>query len=334
MSKKDKTPPNEPARWRVFADRRDGNGLAETGKGELSKLVRSESLVWVDILDPTPEDTGFLQKVFGFHALALSDLLNNEVRPKQESYEDVLFTVFRAINLNPGEEALDTINLNIFLTDRWVVTTHQKPLRTIHSIIERVEQDKTLLSRGTPFFFYTVLDGVVDRYLDILDTIEDQLDSLEERVFEETDESVQHGIFDLKKQVSRMRRLVGPEREALTSLVHTPCPLIDAETRTHLRDVLDHVLRCQDMLESYRDLLAGLMDSYMTKISNRMNEVMKMLSIIATIMLPLGFLTGLFGMNFESMPFLHWHYAFWGLVIVMSLLVLFMLWIFKRKHFL
>lgn len=325
---------SEPKRIRCLADRRDGNGVVEVSQDQVAEHLRGQSLLWVDVLAPTTADNAWLQRTFGFHELALSDLLNNETRPKQESYDNVLFTVFRAINLNPGENAFDTINLNIFLTDRFVVTSHVKPVNTVDALLERIGKDNSLLSKGTSFFYYMLLDGVVDRYLDILDTIEEKIDDMEDRVFTTNDPSVQQDIFALKKQVSSMRRLIAPEREALTSLINGSLPQVTAQTRTHLRDVLDHVLRAQDMLESYRDLLAGLMDSYMTRISNRMNEVMKMLSIIATIMLPLGFLTGLFGMNFDIIPFVHWPYGFWGLMGVMLILVGFMFWIFKKKDFL
>jgi len=324
----------ESQRWRCFVDRNDGQGPVEVKQEEIPQALMSEALVWVDILAPTRDDTAWLQKTFGFHGLALSDVHNNDVRPKQETYEDVLFTVFRAINFNPGEDALDTINLNLFLTDRYVVSTHRKPLRAVRTLLERIEMDKAIFAKGTSFLYYMLLDAVVDRYLDILDIIEEKMDGLEDRVFQDENGKIQQDIFDLKKRVSSMRRLIGPEREALTSLVHTPFPQIHTETRTHLRDVLDHVLRAQDMLESYRDLLSGLMDTYMTKLSNRMNEVMKLLSIIATVMLPLGFLTGLFGMNFDEIPFLHWQYGFWALVVVMVLLVGFMFWMFKKKDIL
>ncbi|MBN1517757.1 magnesium/cobalt transporter CorA [Candidatus Sumerlaeota bacterium] len=288
---------------------------------------------WIDILNPRMKDTEWLGRVFGFHALALSDVMNNETRPKQETYDGMLFTVFSAVNLNPGEDILDTINLNLFLTPKFLVTTHCKPLKSVEQVIQVMEKTCDIRQTGPDFLYYQLLDGVIDRYFDVMDELEDEIDALELDVMA-LEDGVQGRIMQCKRRFAHLRRSMGPKREALRSLVYNPQPLISSVTQTHLRDVLDHVMLINDNLESYRELLGALMDTYLSQLSQRMNEVMKLLSIIATIMLPLSFLTGLFGMNFVQMPLLHWRYGFWALMGFMGLLICGMIYLFRRNKML
>lgn len=324
----------EEERWFCVAWSQSERKAVPVTKEEIPSYLERGTPIWLDILTPTEEETEWLGEVFDFHELALTDLLNNEVRPKQESYSDILFTVFGAINLNPGEDALDTINLNLFLTPVFLVTTHLKPLKTIRNARKRVLRAHGPLEQGTDHLYYTLLDGVVDRYLDILDEVEEEIETIEREVFGAANSDVQRMIFTCKRRIAFMRRSIGPKRDALRDLVYQSVPQIKDETRTHLRDVLDHTMRILDRLESYRELLNGLMDSYMGQISNRMNEVMKLLSIIATLMLPLSFLTGIFGMNFDVLPGIHWEKGFWALVAFMAALAALMLWLFKRQKLL
>lgn len=319
-----------PKRWRCFADRRDGLGIQEVKPKQLPELLDGGALLWVDILAPTKAGTDRLKRLFKFHPLALSDLLNDEVRPKNETYGPVLFTVFRALNLNPGADALDAVNLNMFLTDRFLVTTHSQPLRSVRNVLERVERDKSVLENGTAYVYYLLLDGVVDRYLELMDQMEDEIEELEDRIFGEDVDSVQESIFDLKKQLAKLRHRILPERDVLASLIRGDFPQIDEATRIHLRDVYDHIVRARDILEAQRDLLNSLRESYMTQLSHRMNEVMRLLSIIATVMLPLGFIAGVFGMNFDKIPMQHWENGFWALMVMMAVLVVAIVAIFKR----
>ncbi|MBI3118569.1 MAG: magnesium/cobalt transporter CorA [Candidatus Hydrogenedentes bacterium] len=325
-----------------FAESRYWCCVSEEGKtwsfgaelGDVPKLLKEGKQLWLDILRPSKEDIQWLKETFLFHDLALSDVMNNETRPKQETYEDILFTVFGAINMNPGDEALDIINLNLFLTRQYVVSVHLKPLKAVRQVKEAVEHRRELAVHGPDYIFYRLLDGVVDQYFDIFNELEDQLDQLEERIFSGNDPGIQEAIFGIKKQSATLRSSLGPKREALKILVYAEFNQLDKDIQTNLRDVLDHVMRMWDMLEAQRDLLNGLMDSYMVQISNRMNQIMKLLSVIATIMLPLSFITGIFGMNFDHIPLLHSPTGFWITAGGMAALAVGMLWVFKRKQIL
>ncbi len=317
--------------WQCFALRKGEQTAIEIRRDEATRYLSEGARIWLDVVAPEESDAKWLSSTFGFHELALIDLRSNDVRPKQEAYGDVLFTVFGAINLNPGEDELDMINLNIFLTDRFVVSAHRKPLKTIRNAITLMSRKPSPLARGTDYLYYLLLDGVVNRYLDIMDDVETQLDEIETIVFADRPRPVQEQIFTEKRRLALLRRSVGAKRDALRELVYGNLPQISPETRTLLRDVLDQVMRISDSIESYRELASGLMDSYMSHISHRMNEVMKLMSVIATMMLPLSFLTGIFGMNFDVMPGTHVSYGFWVLAAFMGMMVAGLIWFFRRS---
>lgn len=326
---------SEDGHWECFFLDEDTRRVARFDPEELEDRLAREQRVWVDVLSPGRADIQRLKHLFRFHDLALTDVLNNHVRPKQETYDQVLFTVFGCINLNPGEDELDTINLNLFLTPKYLVTAHCKPLKTIQTAIRNAEKGRGGLIKGTDFLYYRLLDGVIDRYLDFTDDFEEGISDIEHAIFSErAGREIQADVFEFKRRIAYLRRSLGPQRDALKTLATTELPQITKNTRVHLRDVLDHVLRISDTLESYRELLNSLMDSYMSQISNRMNEVMKLMSIIATVMLPLSFLTGLFGMNFDNIPGLQWEVGFWALLGVMIALVLGLVWFFRRRKIL
>lgn len=230
--------------WECFTLDEAGRRVIRLDEADLENALARGSRVWVDVPSPDKEDVKRLKELFHFHDLALEDILNNDVRPKQETYDEVLFTVFGCINLNPGEDELDTINLNLFLTPQYLVTTHGKPLKTIRTAIRNAEKGRGGLIKGTDFLYYRLLDGVIDRYLDFTDDFEDGISDIEQAIFSErAGREIQAQVFDYKRKIAYLKRSLGPQRDALKTLATTELPQISKNTRTHLRDVLDHVLR-------------------------------------------------------------------------------------------
>lgn len=322
---------NKSSRWNCFAKQIDRTKSVRVSREAIPNLLQIQNPVWVDVEGATKEDIAWLKQTFEFHDLALEDVLNEETRPKQELYDETLFTVFTAINFNPNQTTFDRLNLYIFLGQDFIVTVHSQPLKSIQHISRIVEARQGVLTRGLDYLYYMLLDNVIDWYFDILDKIEDDIDKIEENIFNDEMDDVQEAIFATKRKIMHLKRSIGPKREALRILVYADFPQISRDIQIHLRDILDHVLRIDDMLESYRELLNGLIDLHRTEIANRLNEIMKLLSVISTIMLPLSFLTGLFGMNFAVMPGLDWQYGFWVLLGFMALLVTFLIWFFKHN---
>ena len=320
-----------PGAWTCLAALPGEGRLREVPLAEVEGLREQGAVAWVDILGPSSEDTEQLRRHFDFHPLALSDVLNNATRPKQEQYDGTLFTVFGAVNLNPGEDAHDTVNLSLFLQKGLLVTTHCKPLVTTERVQAALREQPAWLARGADYVFYMLLDGVIDRYLDVMEKVQTELDAAERDVFDHWTPACQEVLYGLRRRMASLRRSILPKYDALRVLVYHDFPMVAKDTQIHLRDVLDHVMRIQDALESHREVLTGLMDLNMTQLSNRMNEVMKLLSIIGTVMLPLSFLTGLFGMNFDQMPGVHARLGFWVLLTVMVAVAAGLLYLFRRK---
>jgi magnesium transporter len=271
-------------------------------------------VVWINLFQPAPEALEVLSQALNLHELTLQDLQNPKVRPKVEEFEDHILVVFKALNLNEGEDILDVINLNMLLFKNILITAHLKPLVSIREVLAEESKRPVCMQRGPAFVMYAILDRIVDEYFPLMDELDETTEDIQVRIFERFDPNVSSRIFEWKTRVAHLRRRVGPQREMLMNLANRPHPLIAPKIQVYYRDVYDHLIRIHDNLESYRDILQGAMDSYMTQVSNRMNEVMKVLSIVATIMLPLGILTGLYGTNFEVLPGSSGPFSFWVFV--------------------
>ena len=272
---------------------------------------------WLDLEGASAVELQALEQHFGFHPLAIEDAQSPDTRPTIEEYETFLFLVTRAINDNPGHRALDLIPFFAFLNDRVLVTVHDRPIRSVSGAIDRLRKHPELLGEGTDRLLHHLLDQLVDYYFPILEDLEERVDQLEDRVFKRPKPEVLAKIFAARKDVVVLRRSLGPLREVLANLM-SGVPYVRAELRPFFRDVYDHVLRTLDELETQRDILAGLLDGYLSQVNNRLSEVMKTLTALATIGLPFTVVSGYFGMNFEALP---WIKQPWGVAAATSLMI-------------
>jgi magnesium transporter len=279
--------------------RQIAEGLAEPG-----------TVAWLDLEGAPAEDLRALESLFSLHPLAIEDAQNTETRPKIEEYDNFLFVVTRAIEHDPGAPAVDLIPLYVFLNRHLIVTVHPRPMRSVATAIERLRKHPELLQSGPDRLLHHLLDHVVDYYFPIIDALEDRVEALEDEVFQRPTDDLLERIFATRKEVAALRRSLGPLREVLSNLV-SGVPYVDEDCRPFFRDVHDHVLRLLDDLETNRDVLAGLLESFLSQVSNRMNAVMKRLTALAMIGLPFTVISGYFGMNFEVMP---WLKQPWGIV--------------------
>jgi len=311
---------------------------ATVSDDELARLLAADAgVVWVDLSEPTDADYEWLARLFHFHQLAIEDCRHGVQRPKIEEYDDYLFFVFHAVmGLTAGDglmrgSEIDFVELDGFLGRRYLVTVHTEPLPLLDQIRARIADNPSLLARGADDLFYAILDAAVDLYFPLLDQLDDKLDHIEEELFTAATPHTLAEIFALKKLLLRLRRFSVPQRETLAAIVHHEHPAIDQRTRYYLRDVVDHLFRINDAIELYRDMIAGAADTYISRVSQRTNDVIKVLSIIATVMLPLSFLAGLYGMNFEHLPGAGHRYGFPIMLAVMLVLALSLLAAFRRR---
>ena len=313
----------------------DGTLLADVPMEELAPhVLDSGSRIWIDLFEPEMADYDALQTVFHFHPLAIEDCHSNIQRPKIDDYGKYIFMAFHGLNLAEGKDPLDMVELDMFLGPTFLVTVRYDRLFSIRDVQERVRKNPEILRRGPDVVLHAVVDRLVDYYFDLLQRLDEQMDGIEDRLFEGATRSVLQEILDLKRTIMALRRVAGPQREIMNQIARGDCPMVQESTRYYYRDVHDHLLRIADSLDAYRDMIGTAMDTYMTLLSNRTNDIMKVLSIIATIMLPLSLITGFFGMNFQNFPGLGYPHAIWIVVGAMLVLAGIMLVYFRRKGWL
>jgi magnesium transporter len=307
---------------------------AQTQQALERLLATPGSVVWVDVESPTDEDYTWLQAHFHFHPLAIEDCRHGVQRPKIDEYADYLFFVFHAITGIQEERGtdLDFVELDGFLGRDYLVTVHDEPLAPLDQLKARVVQNPWILSRGADDLFYAALDMAVDLYFPILDAIDRRIDQVEQDLFARPSSRTLAEIFAVKKLILKLRRFAWPQRDTLSLLVHHEHPAIDERTRYYLRDVVDHLIRITDALDGYRDLITSATDTYLSQISQKTNDRIKVLSIFATVMLPITMLAGLYGMNFEHLPGAHHPHGFRIMVGVMAGIALGLFALFRGRR--
>lgn len=298
----------------------EGNPVHSNDPGVVGELLGDGGRqFWLDLEAPTPEEFALLHDVFHFHPLAVEDATRPHQRPKVDEFEGYFFLTVDEISL-PEVEAADreilSRQLGVFLGSHYLVTIHIEPVEAVRDLRDRCDRNVRVLERGVDFALYTLLDNLVDRYFPVLEGLDERLDQLEDLLVETPEPEVLQTIFKLKRILTRLRRFVGPLREVLQSLTTRDFPSIHDGTVPYLRDVADHIFRIYETIDSYRDLMSNMLEAYLSQVSNQMNRVMQKLSVVATVFLPLTFVTGVFGMNFSRQPWLHTSFWFWACVML------------------
>jgi magnesium transporter len=287
---------------------------------ELADVVRSGSgELWVDIDGSDRHQHAFLEKVFAFHPLAVEDTLNPHSRVKIEEYDGYLFVIIRGVRFDETTEDpydLSTRNLDFFLGPNYLVTVHDGPSPSVSAVVQQMRRAPDLLARGAERLMHAIMDATVDMYFPIVDQIDEFTDAIEERVFVHSDAEALRDIFSVKRLVLQMRRYLGPQREIFNILSNRPTTLLRPESQIYFRDIYDHVLRINEALETYRDLLTSTLDAYLTQVSNRLNVATKGLTVVATLSLPFVVVSGMWGMNFVRIPLSGMPHGFLWIVVV------------------
>jgi magnesium transporter len=263
----------------------------------IKQHLDEDHFFWLDLTSPSHEDVGKLADLFGFHPLALEDVEQFHQRPKLDDYADHVFLVFYGGWREHSGDSEPVREVHMFITGKYLVTIHRDPLPPLDE--QRKQLDGQVL-HSEQFLLYRVLDALTDSFFPVLADMDDEIDNLEAAVLESpTDEQLER-LFALKRQLLEMRKVVTPQRDLFARGIDriAELPGLKVDEHDYFRDVYDHLIRISDLIDSYRDLLSGATDLYLSTVSNRQNEVMKQLAVIATIFLPLGFLTGFFGQNF------------------------------------
>jgi len=301
----------------------------------LDGLIEESSIVWVDVQGLG--DAGFLRRMremFNLHPLAVEDVVNVPQRPKTESYGNCIFLVTRMIAVLDGA-AIENEQISIFLGKNFVLTFQERPGDCFNPVRERLRSPSSRIRSGRPdYLAYALLDAVIDGYYPAIEQLGDRLAELEEESLEKPSKATLRATNKVRMTLLLMRRVLWPQREAINSLIRDENELVSDNVRLYLRDTHDHCSQVADVVESYRELVSAVANTYLTVVSNRTNEVMKVLTIMASIFIPLTFMAGVYGMNFEYMPELHFRYSYpllWGAMLAVGLG---MVYYFRRKGWL
>lgn len=302
---------------------------------EIRSVVEEKTgLLWVNVASPQESELQeILLQAFSFHPLSVEDCLSTGYQPpKVDDFGDYIFLIMHAIQPGEGFREMETSELNIYLGQNYLVTVHQEALlQPVETFSQRIKKDSRVSQLGPDFLCHALLDAVVDEYFPILDSMDFEIDQLEDDVLETPRPETLQRILALKHGVMSMRKFIAPQREVINRLSRDEFPQIDKQSQIYFRDIYDHLVRIQDMSETIRDLVSSALEIYLSSTSLKLNNVMKALTIVSTIFLPITFLVGVYGMNFHFMPELTWKFGY-PLVWIVSLLIIAVMLLFFRKR--
>jgi magnesium transporter len=316
---------------------RDGRLVSSLGDEALREAVASgQGVLWLDFEAASREEADPLLGLFDFHHLAVDDCFNRHVDPaKIDDYGRYIFIIAQAMRYEAGGHRVEVQELDLFLGRNYVVSFHSQPLPFVTRLRRRCEEDGPELARGADFLAHALLDALVDDYQPVVEELDEGLERLEEQVLSEPQPTVLHEIMLLKRNIQRLRRTVIPQRDVVNRIARGEYPeVVRPESHVYYRDIYDHVMRVAELVESARDLADGALNTYLSAVNNRMNEVMKTLSVVAGIFLPLTLIASIYGMNFENMPELGWEWGYFGILGAMATIGLGLVLFFRlRKWF-
>lgn len=300
---------------------------------EAARFKGHGGVTWVNMVGLGDADlVAGIGERFGLHPLALEDVLTVGQRPKVDDYQDHVFAVVRMLH---HEVELAVEQVSVFLGSDFVITFQERPGDCLEPVRERLRKGVgQLRTQGAGYLMYAILDAIVDGYFPFLEQVGETIEDLEDDVIAKPTQHTLRRVHEVKRELLDVRRSVWPLQDAINSLVRQESPLLGDAARLYLRDCYDHAVRVLDVVETYRELASALMDAYFSSLSNRMNEVMKVLTVIATVFIPLTFIVGVYGMNFVWMPELKWRWAYPVVWAIMIALAVIMLLLFRRKGWL
>ncbi len=304
---------------------------------DILKYQESESVTWVIVEGlADAELVGRIGELFAIHPLVVEDILTAHQRPKFEEYEHYLYIVVKSLLSENEHFEVDDEQISIVLLEKFVLVFKEKTDELFQPLVQRIETSKgRFRSMGADYLAYAILDIIVDRLFILVDSLDEAINSVEDALISsEPTQDILLTIQRLKRELIHIRRYVSPIREVMAEMLRSESELIREKTRIYLRDVLDHAIRIIESIESYKDILSSLMDIYISSVSNRMNAIMKVLTVFASIFIPLTFLAGIYGMNFEYMPELKWKYAYPCLWFAFIAIPAVLLTYFKKKKWL
>lgn len=300
---------------------------------EALHYISTPEMTWINIQgihDIEMIDT--IGKSFGMHALVMEDILNTTQRAKLDDYKEYLYIVLKLLSFDNGHQSVHSEQISILVNSNCVITFQESNNDNFKSIRERIRKANTKIREmGSDYLCYTIIDWIIDQYFVILEKVDDKLETLEEDLLDNPHTQILLSIERTKREVILLRKSVWPIRDLISQFNRIDTHLIHESSRIFMRDVYDHTIQLIDTIESFRDIVSGLLDLYLSNLTQRTNEIMKVLTVVSSIFVPLTFLASLYGMNFDNIPELHAQYGYYVLLSVMAFIATCMVYSFRRK---
>lgn len=300
---------------------------------EISSYLKEGSIIWLDILKPQQTDYDLLDKLFQVHPLMFEEIKTGHSLPKIINFPDSSFITWQIFSYD-GSGKFDLPRLFFMISPNYIVTLHDKEIPAVSEVLVAAEKEDTLFRQGTGMICYTILDDLIDQYFLLLDGLSDQLDLLEDKMFGEPTQADVKKLFSLKRDMLALRKIAAPEREVINAILRRDLPYFPPATVTYYEDLYDHLVRIIDLVDTFRDVMSGAMQIYLANVSNKLNTIMKTLTIVATIMMPATLIASFFGMNFALITEGVGKSVFWfaGSLMAMVLIAVAMLyWAWLKK---
>lgn len=296
-------------------------------------LSHSKTVSWINVNGLNDTDAiGRIGEEFGIHPLVLEDILHTTQRPKLEDTGDYIFLVVRMLFVDPETTEIHSEQVSFILTDTCLISFQEKAGDVFDEIRERLRNDHGRVRKmGADYLLYALMDAIVDNYFVIMEKTGENIETIEQKLMENPSGDLMNALYAQKREMLYIRKAVWPLREAIGALERGESKLLKAKTHAYLRDLYDHTIQVIDTVETFRDMLSGVQDLYLSSLGHKTNQVMQVLTIIATIFIPITFVAGIYGMNFEVIPELKWRYGYAGAWAVMLTMVVVMLLYFRRK---
>jgi magnesium transporter len=298
-------------------------------------LKDPSSLLWVDISAIDDPDIDLLTDIFNLHPLTIEDFIMANARPKVENFKDYIFMVmFSMESHDKAKSKIITSEINYCLGKNFLITAHDNKVGTLCTSQERIRKQSPMMMSGADFLLYSILDCLVDSYFPIITEFDDMVDDMSDELFSEPSNTTLKKIYNLKNEIMFLRRTIGPQADVMSLIARGEFPFISPVNSVYFRNIYDNLVRLNDIVGTSRDVITGAMEAYVSVVSNRLNEIMKTLTIIATIMMPLTLIASIYGMNFKYMPELSSKYGYPSAIVSMAVITIVMLIYFKRKKWL
>ncbi len=281
-------------------------------------LWDKEALVWVDLQEPSEFESEMLVELFNFHPLAIEDCLNDLSQPKLDDYEEYLFLVVHAVDFSVKDK-FETVELDIFLNKNFVVTVHKQQVKSVEQAREFVaKKPANFFGNGIELLVHAILDRLVDNFHPVINRYEEKVDQIEEKIFADPSAKFLNRILTIQKDIWSLRRIAGTQRDTINQLSRTATPFIRPKNLIYFRDVYDHLFQIYQTVEGFTELLNGILQVYFSHASTKINEVMKTMTVLATLALPPLVIASIYGMNFKEMPELNWNYGYYFSLALMT----------------